>query len=191
MIFLNAILAGGLAAVSVPIIVHIIHRRRVKRIDWGAMRFLVDMLARSKRRMMVEHWLLLCIRMAMLACLGLYTGGAALWIFYSLLPQGEDIARTAAFTGMVVFEKASVFAFRSFTTSCTRLGWLSNRVLIIALVVTLGLQVAAVNFGPLQLMLHTAPLGWDEWQTIGLLALPLIIVPEIVKMVRQPRHAAA
>ncbi len=58
----------------------------------------------------------------LIAAFGVYIGGASLWIFFTFLPDGVDVARTAAFTGMVVFEKFSVFAFRSLRQPCTRIG---------------------------------------------------------------------
>lgn len=69
MILLNAILVGGVAAVAVPLAVHVLHKRRITQMDWGAMRFLIDMLARSKRKIRLEELLLLAIRMGIVACL--------------------------------------------------------------------------------------------------------------------------
>ncbi|NNL18997.1 MAG: cation-transporting P-type ATPase [Boseongicola sp.] len=112
---------------------------------------------------------------------GLYTGAASLFVFYTLLPLGTDLARTAAFTGMVVFEKVSVFAFRSLTRPTWSIGWFSNPLLLAAFTASLCLQVAAVYWTPLQALLKTVPLGADQWAMIIALALPLVIVPEIVK----------
>lgn len=122
----------------------------------------------------------------MILAFGAYTGTASLWLFYHLLPLiGETGARTAAFTAMVVFEKLSVFAFRSFTDATSRIGWFSNRLLIIALILTLGAQLAAVYWPPLQLLLRTEAFGLDVWKMIGLLAAPLVIVPEAIKLLRR------
>ncbi|PJI92080.1 Ca2+-transporting ATPase [Yoonia maricola] len=120
---------------------------------------------------------------ALIVIFGLYTGTSSLWIFWSLLHIDETLARTAAFTAMVVFEKFSVFAFRSLREPCSRIGWASNPFLLLALAVTLGAQVVAVYWTPLQTLLHTTGLGWAEWQMIGLFTLPLIIVPELFKMI--------
>ena len=128
---------------------------------------------------------------AVIAIFGLYTGLSSLWIFWTLLPTDETLARTAAFTAMVAFEKFSVFAFRSLRSPCSRIGWTSNPFLLLALVVTLGVQAAAVYWAPLQTLLHTTALGWAEWQMIGLFTLPLIIVPELVKMVALGRQSKA
>lgn len=113
--------------------------------------------------------------------LGSYTATATLWIFYHFLPMGEDVARTAAFTAMLLFEKASVFAFRALTLPCSIIGWFSNRLLLVALCISVGLQLAAIYWAPLQLLLRTVPLDWVHWQPILLCILPLIILPELFK----------
>lgn len=119
--------------------------------------------------------------LTMIACLGLYTGISSLWIFQNVLEFGVELARTTAFTAMVVFEKISVFAFRSLRLPGHRIGWFSNPFLFAALVVTLGAQAAAIYWQPLQVMLHTAPIGLREWQLIALFAVPILVVPEIIK----------
>jgi hypothetical protein len=68
---LNLALAGGIAAAAAPVIIHIAHRRRLKPIDWGAMRFLQQMLQRRRRSLSIENLLLLLIRVLALACLAL------------------------------------------------------------------------------------------------------------------------
>ena len=121
----------------------------------------------------------------LIASFGLYTGAASLWLFYSLLPLGTDLARTAAFTGMVIFEKVSVFAFRSLSQPNIAIGWFSNRFLMAALCASIGLQVAAVYWQPLQILLRTVPLGADAWLRIAVVSLPLVALPEAVKLFRR------
>ena len=130
--------------------------------------------------------------LAMILAFGAYTGTASLLIFYHFLSLGDEaVARTAAFTAMVLFEKVSVFAFRSFHHTNFRIGWFSNPLLIAALVAMIGAQLAAIYWAPLQLLLKTAPLGWAHWQVIALAALPLLVVPEIAKALRPaPREVA-
>ncbi len=117
----------------------------------------------------------------MIVLFGLYTGGASLWLFQTFLPEGETLARTVAFTGMVLFEKCSVFAFRSLTRPCTTIGWLSNRFLIVAFILMIGFQAAAVYVPPLQALLHTTALDARHWLQMAAFALPLILVPELLK----------
>ncbi len=121
----------------------------------------------------------------LITCFGLYTGGASLFLFYHFLQVDPAVANTLAFTGMVVFEKVSVFAFRSLKSPVSMIGWTSNPLLLIALVSMLGLQVAAVYVPFFQTILHTVPLGLEHWLWISGFALPLIIVPEAIKLARR------
>ena len=125
----------------------------------------------------------------LIGAFGLYTGASSLFIFYTFLPVDPALANTAAFTGMVVFEKVSVFAFRSLRAPVSHIGWGSNRILILALISMLGLQMLAVYLPALQVLLHTVPLGWEQWAWIAVLSLPLVIVPEVIKLVRSSRQA--
>src|SRR5437016_5131121 len=63
-------LAGALL-VSVPIIIHILNRRRYRIINWAAMDFLLRAMKKNRRRLRFEQWLLLLTRCAVLALLGL------------------------------------------------------------------------------------------------------------------------
>ena len=67
MSFLNPALLMGAAALAIPIIVHLLNRRRFKRVKWAAMRFLEVSLERNQRRMKVEDWILLIIRLVIVA----------------------------------------------------------------------------------------------------------------------------
>ncbi|UWR21829.1 HAD-IC family P-type ATPase [Sulfitobacter sp. S190] len=116
--------------------------------------------------------------------LGTYTGLSSLWIFFHLLDAGVELARTTAFTAMVLFEKISVFAFRSLRLPVWRIGWFSNPFLLAALCLTIGAQIAAVYWPPLQTLLRTVPIGVWEWSLIAMFALPILIVPEFYKLHR-------
>ena len=62
MTFLNIILLGGLAAASIPIIIHLINRNRFRIINWGAMHLLDAALKENTRRLQLEQLLLLLVR---------------------------------------------------------------------------------------------------------------------------------
>jgi len=64
MTFLNAILLGGVLAGAIPVIIHIINRNRFRRIPWGAMHLLEQILRRKRRRLKIEQLLLLLVRIA-------------------------------------------------------------------------------------------------------------------------------
>ncbi len=66
-----AFAAIGLAAISIPIIIHILNRRRYKILDWAAMQFLLAAMRKNRRRLKFEQWILLATRCALIALLGL------------------------------------------------------------------------------------------------------------------------
>ncbi len=52
----------GIAATSLPILIHLLNRRKYREMRWAAMRFLVAALRKNQRRVKLEQWLLLAIR---------------------------------------------------------------------------------------------------------------------------------
>lgn len=68
MVFLNLILMGGLAAVSAPIVIHLLHRARIVPRDWAAMMFLDELFAAQSRSLKIRDWLLLAVRAGTIAC---------------------------------------------------------------------------------------------------------------------------
>ncbi|MGI8603639.1 MAG: PA14 domain-containing protein [Verrucomicrobiales bacterium] len=71
MLFINFVLLAGLAAVSVPIIIHLLNRRSARVVDWGAMRFLFDSMLTRKRRIQLEEALLMAARCLLVALIAL------------------------------------------------------------------------------------------------------------------------
>ncbi len=65
-----ALFIAGLLAVAVPIIIHLLSRRRRRPIEWAAMRFLIDAIRRQRRRLQIEQLILLALRCLILAVLG-------------------------------------------------------------------------------------------------------------------------
>ncbi|RMD65481.1 MAG: VWA domain-containing protein [Planctomycetota bacterium] len=66
-----ALLAAGLAAVAIPVLIHLLFRRRRKPIVWAAMRFLLEAYRRQRRRLTLEQLLLLLVRCALVALVAL------------------------------------------------------------------------------------------------------------------------
>jgi hypothetical protein len=56
------LLQFGIAAASLPILIHLLNRRRYREVPWAAMRFLMAAIRKNQRRVKVEQWLLLAIR---------------------------------------------------------------------------------------------------------------------------------
>lgn len=63
---LNPAMIVGLAALALPLLAHLLHKRRYDVVPWGAMQFL-ELGKQQRRRIRVEEWLLLLLRMALVA----------------------------------------------------------------------------------------------------------------------------
>src|SRR3954462_15824008 len=61
---------AGTVLVSIPIIIHILNRRRFKVVSWAAMEYLLQAMRKNRRRLKFEQWLLLATRCALLVLLG-------------------------------------------------------------------------------------------------------------------------
>ncbi|MDP6152940.1 MAG: BatA domain-containing protein [Phycisphaeraceae bacterium] len=66
-----ALAAAGAAAVSIPIIIHLLTRLRRQRRAWGAMQFLLEAFRRHRNQLRIEQWLLLLLRCLVVLILGL------------------------------------------------------------------------------------------------------------------------
>lgn len=71
MTFLNLSMLIGLAALAVPVIIHLLNRSRPRPIEWGAMQFLLASMTARHRRVKIEDAILLCLRCLSLAFLAL------------------------------------------------------------------------------------------------------------------------
>ncbi len=89
----NLAMLAGLAAVLIPPLIHLLHRRRHDVVDWGAMQFL-HVSQTTRRRLLLEELLLMVLRMGMIALLVLALAGP--YAVGSLLEpfgrgQGRDV----------------------------------------------------------------------------------------------------
>jgi hypothetical protein len=66
--FVHPGILAGLGLASLPIIIHILNRRRFKVMDWAAMEFLLKAAVRNRRRVRLENLLLLLLRV-LVVCL--------------------------------------------------------------------------------------------------------------------------
>src|SRR5580698_10207536 len=82
--FLSPLLFGvGAACVSIPIIIHLLNKRKFRVVVWAAMEFLLAAQRRNARRLKFQRWLLLALRC--LAILVLAAGIAQLVMQSSVL----------------------------------------------------------------------------------------------------------
>ncbi len=78
MTFLNVILLAGAAALLIPLILHLLNKRRMKTVQWGAMHLLQEALRQRKRNLKTEQLLLLLTRIALPVILALCLARPAL-----------------------------------------------------------------------------------------------------------------
>ncbi|NDC64144.1 MAG: hypothetical protein EBZ59_09225, partial [Planctomycetia bacterium] len=69
--FLTPMLLGGAALVVVPLVLHMVMRRKPVRLEFPAVRFLREKAVANRRRLRLNHLLLLLVRMAALALMAL------------------------------------------------------------------------------------------------------------------------
>ena len=100
MSFLNPILLFGLAAVAVPIVIHLLNRRKFQKVVWAAMRFLQASVERNQKRMRIEDLLLLALRCLLLALLALALARPA------LVSQAGDLFGSSKVTGVILLDNS-------------------------------------------------------------------------------------
>ena len=101
---------AGVAAglISIPIIIHILNRRRFKKVVWAAMEFLMRAMRKNRRRLEFEQMLLLATRCLLIFLLGLSLAR----------PMGcerSSLARVAGRTGLnvIVIDNSYSMAYQA------------------------------------------------------------------------------
>ena len=100
MSFLNPILLGGLAAVSVPIIIHLLNRRKFRKVVWAAMKFLQNAVEQNQRRMRIEDMILLVLRCLLLALLAVALARPA------LISDAASVFGQSKVTGVIILDNS-------------------------------------------------------------------------------------
>src|SRR5439155_13030426 len=62
---------AGLLAVLLPILIHLLNKRKFRVVDWAAMEFLLDADKKNRRRIRLENLILLLLRCAAVFLIGL------------------------------------------------------------------------------------------------------------------------
>jgi hypothetical protein len=83
------VLVVGLLAVGIPILIHLLNRRRFDVVDWGAMQFL-QISETTRRRLLLEEILLMVLRMGLLLLLVLAFAGLFFDVRTSLRLGGRN-----------------------------------------------------------------------------------------------------
>jgi Ca2+-transporting ATPase len=90
---------------------------------------------------------------------GLLVGAAGLGVGLAYWAAGSDAWRTMIFTTLTFAQVGQALAIRSAHDPLYRIGLFSNRALAGLAAAVVGLQLAAVYWGPLGEMFSTVPLG--------------------------------
>jgi hypothetical protein len=93
--------AGALAgAVSIPIIIHLLNRKRFRVVTWAAMRFLLAAQRKNARKLRLEQLILLALRVLLVTSLVLAMACVMpwvdLWVWPRLFPNGAAFASAIA-----------------------------------------------------------------------------------------------
>src|SRR5438477_11481196 len=67
--FLSPLLIWGALLGVIPLIIHLLFRRKFRRIEWAPMRYLKLTIQRNRRRIQIEQLLLLLLRTALILLL--------------------------------------------------------------------------------------------------------------------------
>lgn len=117
---------------------------------------------------------------------GILTVGT-LGIFYWEQADGSDAIRTqtVAFTTIVFFELFLVFAIRSPRQTLWRVGFLTNKKLIIAVLASMALQVLVIYAPFLSVPFGTEPLTAWDWIRTLVISFTAFLIVEALKVVRR------
>ncbi|MBI5664564.1 MAG: cation-transporting P-type ATPase [Nitrospirae bacterium] len=120
----------------------------------------------------------------------LFKGG---WQWGTELPTNDPLTRqaaTATFLGIVILQVGNVFACRSSKDSIFRLGFFSNRLVIIGIIAEIILSAFIIYHPVGNRIFGTAPLGIDVWMLLIPFSIVLLSAEEIRKWLSRKRMAA-
>jgi Ca2+-transporting ATPase len=119
---------------------------------------------------------------------GVMLGAIALGVFaYSLygLHQEVEQARTVAFTVMVIAQLVQAFNCRSERLSLFQVGLWTNRPLLLAFSISLGIQVAVLTVPAAAPIFKVVPLPIEDWVLMGATGLLPFLLMELIKALRR------
>lgn len=112
---------------------------------------------------------------------------ACLVVFFAFLAEGLAKARTAAFAVMCFTQLVNIFNMRSLELSIWQIGWLSNKYMVAAVILSLFLQYLAMTHPFMMEVFRFVELSWLEVTAILALSLSVLLVGEGYKLGRSYR----
>ena len=119
---------------------------------------------------------------------GLMLGAISLGAFaYSLYGLNQDVeqARTVAFTVLVITQLAHAFNCRSERWSLFQVGLWTNRPLLLAVSLSLGIQVVVLTVPAVATIFKVVPLPIEDWVLMGAMGVLPFFIMELTKAVRR------
>ncbi|THJ12499.1 MAG: cation-translocating P-type ATPase [Nitrospira sp. CG24C] len=110
--------------------------------------------------------------------------GAFAYSLYGLHQEVEQ-ARTVAFTVMVVAQLVHAFNCRSERLSLFQVGLWTNRPLLLAFSLSLGIQVAVLTIPAAAPVFKIAPLPIEDWVIMGAMGFLPFFIMELIKALRR------
>lgn len=104
MTFLNPLFLLGLAGTAIPVLIHLLNLRTARRVDFSTLEFLRRVEKKNLRRVRVRQWLLLALRMLIIASVALAMSRPA------LENVGGATSRGAASAAIILDSSASMGA---------------------------------------------------------------------------------
>ncbi|MDA7936741.1 BatA domain-containing protein [bacterium] len=132
MTFLNATLLFGLAAITVPVVLHLIARREPRKVVFPSIRFLTKRIESNRSRLRVRRWWLLALRILAVALLAIALARPAIHQSLSITWLTIGIC---SFLGLILLLLATVALSRGQAKTTTYgLGAAATLLLLLALI---------------------------------------------------------
>lgn len=97
--FVSPWLLWGLGLGAIPIVIHLLHRRRYREREWAAMRFLMEAARKHSRRIRLEQLLLMAVRILILVLAALALAEPYIESFGTLFKTPQPVHRIIVIDG--------------------------------------------------------------------------------------------
>jgi Ca2+-transporting ATPase len=128
-----------------------------------------------------KETLIFIVFVGVIMCIG------TLYIFAAELPMGMEKARSMAFTTLVMFQMFNVFNCRSAKHSLFKIGILSNKKLILAITISILLQLLVLYLPIMQSAFGTTGLGLLDWFNVLVISVTVLIIVQIKMIISERR----
>ena len=138
MTFLNGILAFGAAAFAVPLLIHLLNRRRFRTIQWGAMHLLDSIVRVNQKRFRIEQLILLLVRCAIPVAL-------AFCLARPVLTGWQDLAGDAPISAVILLDTS--YSMDASSTEGKHLDLAVEQAITVMKAMSRGCEVSVIQTG--------------------------------------------